>query len=77
MPVIIDAITQIEYMDYYSPRVKIIDGGIGKSFAKLRILSRPGVGIKTMFHFHFRNNQTDFGQLNVENFLETNFHIEE
>lgn len=45
----------VKHKDYNADRktqVKIIDGGIGKSFIKLRIRSRAGQGIRSSFRFY-------------------------
>lgn len=61
----------VKHMDYNGDRkteVKVIGGGIGKSFIKLRVRSKAGNGIRSSLRFYAHKlNETSIVQHSMDN----------
>lgn len=70
--IVINCIEHSEYNFVSQSDVTILDGGIGKSFVKLRIKNKQGESIKSTIIFYYQHNDAKLGKLSIDDFLETN-----
>lgn len=76
----------IEHREHtnFTSQITILEGGIGHTYAKIKIVSEPGKSIRSSFGFFSRRpgnevlvpQQNGSESVNVDGFFETNIDIE-
>lgn len=68
----INGIVHTDYRSSRNQKVEIIEGGIGKSFVKVRMTDEVGHGMRSSIQFYYHLNNPQLGLLELDDFLETN-----
>lgn len=65
-----------DYNLVFPSKFSIEDGGIGKSFVKIKLSTESGMQIRSIIDFHYNYSNIPTDPVNLDNFYEANIDLD-